>query len=121
GAPVVLTHARLAAVLPGSGAKAVRLDADWGSIAEEPRGRLSRASDPESLAYVIYTSGSTGTPKGVMVTHHNVVRLFESTRERFGFNEEDVWTMFHSSAFDFSVWEMWGAILHGGRLVVVPY
>jgi non-ribosomal peptide synthetase component F len=56
-----------------------------------------------------------------MVTHHNVVRLFESTRERFGFSQQDVWTMFHSSAFDFSVWEMWGALLHGGRVVVVPY
>src|SRR4029077_14608058 len=73
------------------------------------------------LAYVIYTSGSTGQPKGVMVEHRNVSRLFAATEERFGFNERDVWTLFHSCAFDFSVWEMWGALLHGGRLVVVAY
>jgi amino acid adenylation domain-containing protein len=72
-------------------------------------------------AYVIYTSGSTGTPKGVVVTHANVVRLFDATRRWFDFNENDVWTLFHSFAFDFSVWELWGALLYGGRLVIVPH
>ena len=76
---------------------------------------------PDHLAYVIYTSGSTGLPKGSLVTHSNVIRLFEATRYRFNFNEKDVWTLFHSVAFDFSVWELWGALLHGGRLVIVPY
>jgi amino acid adenylation domain-containing protein len=76
---------------------------------------------PESTAYVIYTSGSTGRPKGVPVHHTNVVRLFTATAAWFGFGERDVWTLFHSYAFDFSVWELWGALLHGGRLVVVPY
>ena len=75
----------------------------------------------ENLAYLIYTSGSTGKPKGVMVTHGNVVRLMRATEGWFGFNEQDVWTMFHSYAFDFSVWEVWGALLYGGRLAVVPY
>lgn len=75
----------------------------------------------ENLAYVIYTSGSTGAPKGVLVTHANVLRLFAVTRGQFSFTEDDVWTLFHSSAFDFSVWEMWGALLHGGRLVIVPH
>ncbi|HEX7771982.1 MAG TPA: amino acid adenylation domain-containing protein, partial [Pyrinomonadaceae bacterium] len=75
----------------------------------------------EFSAYVIYTSGSTGTPKGVVVTHANVVRLFNATRQWFNFNSQDVWTLFHSYAFDFSVWELWGALLHGGRLVIVPY
>ncbi|HEX8276908.1 MAG TPA: amino acid adenylation domain-containing protein [Longimicrobiaceae bacterium] len=75
----------------------------------------------DSLAYVIYTSGSTGRPKGVPVTHANVARLFDATREWFGFGADDVWTLFHSYAFDFSVWEIWGALLHGGRLVVVPH
>ncbi|MEU0334314.1 non-ribosomal peptide synthase/polyketide synthase [Streptomyces sp. NPDC006193] len=75
---------------------------------------------PESPAYAIYTSGSTGRPKGVVVPHANVVRLFTRTRHWFGFGPDDVWTLFHSYAFDFSVWELWGPLLHGGRLVVVP-
>ncbi|MGW6993497.1 amino acid adenylation domain-containing protein, partial [Streptomyces sp. NPDC054946] len=72
-------------------------------------------------AYVIYTSGSTGRPKGVVVTHANVVRLFAATGHWFEFGATDVWSWFHSFAFDFSVWELWGALLHGGRLVVVPF
>ncbi|GGW45908.1 non-ribosomal peptide synthetase [Streptomyces lucensis JCM 4490] len=75
---------------------------------------------PESPAYAIYTSGSTGRPKGVVVPHANVVRLFTRTRHWFGFGPDDVWTLFHSYAFDFSVWELWGPLLHGGRLVIVP-
>ncbi|KFU81851.1 non-ribosomal peptide synthase domain TIGR01720/amino acid adenylation domain-containing protein [Amycolatopsis lurida] len=76
--------------------------------------------EPDNTAYVIYTSGSTGVPKGVLIPHANVTRLFSSTADWFGFDENDVWTLFHSYAFDFSVWELWGALLHGGRLVVVP-
>ncbi|MFJ3102654.1 amino acid adenylation domain-containing protein [Streptomyces sp. NPDC086835] len=79
------------------------------------------AVDGAHPAYVIYTSGSTGRPKGVVIPHSNVVRLFTSTDHWFGFGPDDVWTLFHSYAFDFSVWEIWGALLHGGRLVVVPY
>ncbi|KDM91475.1 non-ribosomal peptide synthase/polyketide synthase [Photobacterium galatheae] len=75
---------------------------------------------PASLAYVIYTSGSTGKPKGVMVEHRQVDRLFSATDAEFGFHADDVWCLFHSFAFDFSVWEIWGALRHGGRLVVVP-
>ncbi|WP_248807398.1 non-ribosomal peptide synthetase, partial [Pseudomonas sp. MWU13-2100] len=81
--------------------------------------RVSTLS-PHHLAYVIYTSGSTGLPKGVMVEHRNVARLFSATQSWFEFNEQDVWALFHSFAFDFSVWEIWGALLHGGRLLVVP-
>ncbi|MGF0248160.1 amino acid adenylation domain-containing protein, partial [Rhodococcus erythropolis] len=76
---------------------------------------------PDSVAYVIYTSGSTGRPKGVQVSHRSVVTLLANTRALFGFDSGDVWTMFHSEAFDFSVWEMWGALAHGGRLVLVDY
>jgi acyl-CoA synthetase (AMP-forming)/AMP-acid ligase II len=76
---------------------------------------------PDHLAYVIYTSGSTGTPKGVLVNHSNVVRLFAMTWPWFRFDGTDVWTLFHSYTFDFSVWEMWGALCYGGRLVIVPY
>ncbi|WFR74521.1 condensation domain-containing protein [Prescottella defluvii] len=75
----------------------------------------------EHVAYVIYTSGSTGRPKGVMVPHRNVVRLFVNTENDYGFGGDDVWTMFHSYAFDFSVWELWGPLLYGGRLVVVDF
>ena len=97
-------------------------DALRGSPGTNP-GDGERASPLRPLhpAYVIYTSGSTGTPKGVVVHHHNVVRLFESTRPWFNFGAGDVWTLFHSYTFDFSVWELWGPLLHGGRLVVVPY
>ncbi|MEU0076254.1 amino acid adenylation domain-containing protein, partial [Streptomyces sp. NPDC006332] len=73
-----------------------------------------------SVVYVIYTSGSTGRPKGVVLGHAHVVRLFETAQAQFNFGPSDVWTLFHSYAFDFSVWEIFGALLHGGRLVVVP-
>ncbi len=75
----------------------------------------------DNLAYVIYTSGSTGRPKGVQVPHRTVLELFENTWPAFEFDERDVWTMFHSYAFDFSVWELWGPLLYGGRLVVVDH
>jgi amino acid adenylation domain-containing protein/non-ribosomal peptide synthase protein (TIGR01720 family) len=75
----------------------------------------------EDPAYVIYTSGSTGRPKGCVVTHANVVRLMRATEAWYGFGADDVWTLFHSYAFDFSVWEIWGALLYGGRLVVVRH
>ncbi|MGV7041373.1 amino acid adenylation domain-containing protein, partial [Pseudomonas aeruginosa] len=74
----------------------------------------------DNLAYVIYTSGSTGKPKGTLLTHRNALRLFSATEAWFGFDERDVWTLFHSYAFDFSVWEIFGALLYGGRLVIVP-
>lgn len=76
---------------------------------------------PGNVAYVIYTSGSTGRPKGVIVSHANATQLFEATASDYAFGPDDVWTLFHSIAFDFSVWELWGALLHGGRLVVVDY
>lgn len=81
---------------------------------------LSCRLGSDNLAYIIYTSGSTGRPKGVMITHRNVVRLFFNDQPLFDFNERDVWTMFHSFCFDFSVWEMYGALLFGGRVVIVP-
>ncbi|WP_086783175.1 non-ribosomal peptide synthetase, partial [Crossiella equi] len=87
----------------------------------QPDTNPAPAARPDDLAYVIYTSGSTGRPKGVQVTHANVLRLLRSCEPDFGFGPTDVWTLFHSYAFDFSVWELWGPLLHGGRAVVVPY
>ncbi|MCY9065650.1 non-ribosomal peptide synthetase DhbF [Bacillus inaquosorum] len=91
-------------------------------LAENPNNadRIQPLS-PLNTAYVIYTSGSTGVPKGVMIPHQNVTRLFAATDHWFHFSSDDIWTMFHSYAFDFSVWEIWGPLLHGGRLVIVPH
>ncbi|MFM0191426.1 amino acid adenylation domain-containing protein, partial [Paraburkholderia nemoris] len=90
-------------------------------VGNESSGACNVAIDPQQLAYVIFTSGSTGRPKGVGITHANVSRLLSATRAQFAFDEHDVWTLFHSYAFDFSVWELFGALVHGARLVVVPY
>lgn len=122
--PVVLAHEKLMAKLPKHSAELVRIDdAAFASTGQDDAADKNPVSGakPENLAYVIYTSGSTGKPKGVLVTHGNVTRLMDGTDPWFGFGPEDVWTLFHSYAFDFSVWEIWGALLYGGRLVVVPY
>ncbi len=76
--------------------------------------------DPDTCAYTIFTSGSTGRPKGVRVTHRNVLRLFRAAERHFDFGPDDVWSLFHSYAFDFSVWEIFGALLYGGQVAVVP-
>lgn len=78
-------------------------------------GNLQTSVQSHDLAYVIYTSGTTGNPKGTLIEHKNVVRLLINDRNRFDFSENDVWTMFHSFCFDFSVWEMYGALLYGGH------
>ncbi|TDC85040.1 amino acid adenylation domain-containing protein [Micromonospora sp. KC606] len=95
-------------------------DVDDGGVDNGDEGVAAGAPRPGDLAYVIYTSGSTGRPKAVQVTHGNLSRLLSSTQDWFGFGPDDVWTMFHSYTFDFSVWEAWGALAYGGRLVVVP-
>lgn len=101
--------------------KCIYLNQHWPQIdqcnIENPPGQAL----PDNIAYVIYTSGSTGKPKGTLITHANVVRLLTTTQAQFQFNQDDVWTFFHSFAFDFSVWELWGALCFGGRLIVVPY
>ena len=89
-------------------------------IAALPTNNPGVPCGPDNRAYVIYTSGTTGNPKGVLIPHSNVIRLFSATDQWYGFDQHDVWTMFHSFAFDFTVWEIWGALLHGGRLVIVP-
>jgi amino acid adenylation domain-containing protein/non-ribosomal peptide synthase protein (TIGR01720 family) len=114
---VVVTESEFAPDFETSGAELLLLDRERDEAAQGPVSE----STPDDLAYVIYTSGSTGQPKGVLISHANVTRLFDATDGWFGFGEDDVWTLFHSYAFDFSVWELWGALLYGGRVVVVPY
>jgi amino acid adenylation domain-containing protein len=116
GVAAVVTVSRVRDRLPAGSPTIVEIDRDE----DPPPFRAGAEAGPANLAYVIYTSGSTGTPKGVLVEHRNVVRLFEQTRQWFGFDPDDVWAMFHSAGFDFSVWEVFGALLHGGRLVIVP-
>ncbi|BDA72451.1 non-ribosomal peptide synthetase [Calothrix sp. PCC 7716] len=118
---VLLTQQYLIDKLPEHKARVVCLDSKWEEIAQNISENLTTKVMPDNLAYVIYTSGSTGKPKGVLISHSNIARLFEATHSWFHFNERDVCTLFHSYAFDFSVWELWSALLHGGRLVVVPY
>ncbi|SHM78877.1 amino acid adenylation domain-containing protein [Duganella sacchari] len=91
------------------------------ALSAQPDGNLANLTTPSNLAYVIYTSGSTGRPKGALLQHGNVTRLFKATAQWFDFSDKDSWSLFHSYAFDFSVWEIWGALLYGGKLVMVPY
>ncbi|MEG4227993.1 amino acid adenylation domain-containing protein [Microcoleus sp. N9_B2] len=118
---VLLSEKKLLPNLPKSSAKIVCLDADQSAFSQHSKENPASATTAENLAYIIYTSGSTGIPKGVLVSHSNVVRLFAATQSWYNFNEQDVWTLFHSYAFDFSIWEIWGALLYGGRLAIVPY
>nr|AXN93625.1 PuwH [Symplocastrum muelleri NIVA-CYA 644] len=118
---LLTTQSQLDGSLPQHQARVICLDTDWENISLGSQENVMSGVVPDNLAYVIYTSGSTGTPKGVLVNHQNVVRLFAATQSWFKFNEIDVWTLFHSIAFDFSVWEIWGALLYGGKLVIVPY
>ncbi|ONI78024.1 non-ribosomal peptide synthetase [Actinosynnema sp. ALI-1.44] len=115
GAELVLTDG--SAALPVEDSRVVSLL----DVVEQPNtGEPSPADDPDAPAYLLYTSGSTGRPKGVPITHRNVQSLLAAGREVFGFEADDVWTFAHSFAFDYSVWEIWGALGNGARLVVVP-
>ena len=118
-APVLVAPDALVERAAGFAGHVVRVDAE-GELAAEPADNPVNAARPEHLAYCIYTSGTTGRPKGVLIEHRQVTRLFDATREWFSFGAGDTWMLLHSYAFDFSVWEIWGALLHGGRLVIVP-
>lgn len=122
GISLIITESVLLSSLPATDKEVVVLEnieftTDEPLIAKIPPTKIL----PTQSAYIIYTSGSTGKPKGCIIAHGNVTRLMKNTENWFEFNQNDVWTLFHSFAFDFSVWEIWGALLYGGQLVVVPY
>ncbi|WP_280308564.1 amino acid adenylation domain-containing protein, partial [Nocardia abscessus] len=115
----VLTSAGMSAAVPECAAPVVLVEECVDDRSGVPAPAVS--ARPGNVAYVIYTSGSTGRPKGVTVSHREAVTLFTNAAERFDLGPDDVWTMFHSYAFDFAVWEIWGALLTGGKVVVVDY
>ncbi|WHX35229.1 non-ribosomal peptide synthase/polyketide synthase [Paenibacillus polymyxa] len=125
GAPLLLIQKHLHEKTDFAG---TRLELDnfvWGDRGADSESALDALnlepiSGPVNLAYVIYTSGTTGRPKGTLIEHKNVVRLLFNDKNLFDFGPSDTWTLFHSFCFDFSVWEMYGALLYGGKLVIVP-
>ncbi len=121
GLQLVLTLENKQQLFDRLGVRSLCIDSECQRIETSSCDLPGLSYSPTDLAYVIYTSGSTGNPKGVMVGHQQVTRLFSSTETLFRFSESDVWSLFHSTAFDFSVWEIWGAWFYGGRLVVVPH
>lgn len=116
---LILTLPTSQSSVPPSDAQLIHLDDP--ALAAESAENPNIALDSCRLAYVIYTSGSTGRPKGALISHANVTRLMASTWGWFQFGPQDVWTLFHSLSFDFSVWELWGPLLYGGALIVVPF
>jgi len=121
GVVLLLTEKSVISQIPQSDTKIIILENIATQLESYSPDALGVQILPEHPAYIIYTSGSTGKPKGCIVTHANVIRLLKATESLFGFNSNDVWTLFHSYAFDFSVWELWGGLLYGGQVVVVPY
>jgi amino acid adenylation domain-containing protein len=118
---LLITEDALADRFAGFGGEIILIDAQWEAIARHDGANAPSGAQPGNLAYVIYTSGSTGNPKGALIEHRNVVRLLRATEPWYQFGPGDVWPLFHSYAFDVSVWEIWGALCYGGRLVMVPY
>ncbi|MBY7738569.1 non-ribosomal peptide synthetase [Paenibacillus polymyxa] len=125
GAPLLLIQKHLHEKTDFVGTRLELDDFVWGDRGADSEGALDASnlepiSGPLNLAYVIYTSGTTGRPKGTLIEHKNVVRLLFNDKNLFDFGPSDTWTLFHSFCFDFSVWEMYGALLYGGKLVIVP-
>ncbi|MEE6176657.1 amino acid adenylation domain-containing protein [Mycobacterium sp. 050134] len=114
---VALTTGELRSRLDGCDLAIVDVHDALGEIAPAPP--VDAGPNPDDVAYIIYTSGTTGTPKGVAVPHGNVTRLLQTLDDDLRLTGQ-VWSQCHSLAFDFSVWEIWGALLYGGRVVVVP-
>ena len=119
GAPVLVTHAALLDRLPAHGARVVRLDADWPAIARQPATAPASVLDPRHPAYVIYTSGSTGTPKGVCTTHRNIVSFIQN-KSYASWSTSETTIQIAPLAFDASTFEIWGSLLNGAKLVLMP-
>jgi amino acid adenylation domain-containing protein len=119
-AQVLLVQQSLLHLIKGYRYHILCLDTEWDEVAHHRQDNPADRVIPENLAYIIYTSGSTGQPKGVQINHQSVTHLICTSEKDFAFSSKDVWTVFHTYAFDFSVWEIWGCLLTGGHLVIVP-
>jgi len=119
GAAVVLTQAELVSRVPPGAAPVICLERDWRLLADESRANPGAAVSAENLAYIMYTSGSTGEPKGVSVSHQAVVRLVKETGYA-QFGAEEVFLQYAPLSFDASTFELWGSLLNGGQLVLMP-
>ncbi|MGA5222922.1 amino acid adenylation domain-containing protein [Streptomyces koyangensis] len=119
GARLLITHHHTQPA--PAGIQVIDLNTERETLARQPTTAPRTTVTPDDLAYVIYTSGSTGRPKGVAIEHHTVLHLLANSQPLYGFGPQDVWTVFHSYAFDFSVWELWGALTTGARAVIVPH
>lgn len=120
-ADILLTDIEYAKKVPEDELSVIYLDQIKDILEYESKENIDIKVSSEEIAYIIYTSGSTGKPKGVRVMHQNVTRLMTATEDWFHFDEKDTWTLFHSYAFDFSIWEIWGPFFYGGKLIIVPY
>lgn len=116
----LLTDNHLLPKITGLSVNSICLDASSEQINSEDHQNINISVSPKNLAYVIYTSGTTGNPKGVLIPHNNIINLFECNKADFNFNQKDIIPLFHSYAFDFSVWEIFSALLHGGQLIIIP-
>ncbi len=118
--PLLISQASIKLIMPETDTELIRYDEILPELSKMSIASVESNAKPNNLAYVIYTSGSTGKPKGVMIEHRNVVRLLYNEKFQFDFDEHDIWSIFHSFCFDFSVWEMFGALLFGGKAVIIP-
>ena len=119
GAPLLLTVKPLAAKLPSQAASTIRIDELSQELTKQSQDDPQPIAGPDNLAYVMYTSGSTGKPKGVMVTHRNVVRLVKNTNYA-SFSPDEVFLQSSTVSFDASTFEIWGSLLNGAQLVLLP-
>ncbi|PSB59548.1 non-ribosomal peptide synthetase [Chamaesiphon polymorphus] len=117
--PILLTQADLLAQLPTTTATTICVDRDWQLWASASDSNPTPAITPASLAYIIYTSGSTGVPKGVMIPHQGITRLVLDTNY-VSLNASDRIAQAANTAFDAATFEIWGALLNGAQIVIIP-